>query len=286
MKRMKLLFPAPQPALRVFLLLAALLLLSACRPGLITSGTALPTAIKVTPTPNLCDKANIGKEIVKVHNVLREFEQVLFLAQNALPSQMMSPLMKMQDIRHQGETQEAPECLKALKTKRDNYMGARIIHVAHFMGGVAKEQLDKEGEVVNTYQNEYKNELAALLAQHSLTPMNETPAAPPAMPVPPTQPAVTPAAQLPEPTQPPPAPADTGVVAVNEQGRDLLMRQVPNSEAPATGAFKNGERLPAAAKSQDGIWVQLRLPDNQTAWVEREWIRLEGDENSLPLIQP
>jgi SH3-like domain-containing protein len=46
--------------------------------------------------------------------------------------------------------------------------------------------------------------------------------------------------------------------------------------------LENGTILPVVARSEDGTWIQVLLPDGLTGWITSEFVEIAGDLESLP----
>jgi SH3-like domain-containing protein len=62
------------------------------------------------------------------------------------------------------------------------------------------------------------------------------------------------------------------------------VRRTPTTEnGNVIRLLENGTILPAIARSEDGEWVQVLLPDGVTGWIAASFVQVNGDLDSLPL---
>lgn len=250
-------------------------MLAVALPGLLVACSMIPTMASSAGDnadfpDNACSAENIEGTLLKTHELMREFDQVLFIAQNAPPSQLVSPLMKMQEIRHTAEQQKAPDCMQALKTHRDNYMNATLIYMAHFMSG-QESTIQTEMAAAAKFQTDYKSELTRLLEENKLAPVSEVSVSPEIQSLP---------AEIEQ--------SAPEVSAVNTAETTALLRKQPDYEAEIAGALEPDQQVRVLARSADQLWLQVECADapDGKAWIDRQSVEISGAEESLPVYTP
>ncbi|HRA67165.1 MAG TPA: SH3 domain-containing protein, partial [Caldilinea sp.] len=54
--------------------------------------------------------------------------------------------------------------------------------------------------------------------------------------------------------------------------------------ATILSVLPNGAVLPVTGRSGDGLWLQVRLPDSQLAWVFREAVNVSSNIEEAPIV--
>ncbi len=70
---------------------------------------------------------------------------------------------------------------------------------------------------------------------------------------------------------------DIGVTAIISAAAGLNAREQPADGAPVVTLLANNASLAVAAVSDDGQWLQVRLPDGGLGWVSRTFVNVIGD---------
>ncbi|HQY91700.1 SH3 domain-containing protein [Caldilinea sp.] len=61
-------------------------------------------------------------------------------------------------------------------------------------------------------------------------------------------------------------------------------RTAPTLTATILSVLPNGAVLPVTGRSGDGLWLQVRLPDSQLAWVFREAVNVSSNIEEAPIV--
>jgi SH3-like domain-containing protein len=95
----------------------------------------------------------------------------------------------------------------------------------------------------------------------------------------------TPAADAALPDPPPPytGALATGLPGVRVPVNGVNARATPDTEGDLVEVVPAGAALVALARSADGQWIQVQLPDGDTAWIFRSVILPVGTLDSLPI---
>jgi hypothetical protein len=133
------------------------------------------SAISITATEDPCAAQNISGEVRKVYDRMHKFDDISFVANLTPQDQLAAPVLKMQDVRYELEYVDVAECVAPLKQAAINYMNSVIIYLAHFMGGVDRQQVNLEITAADELRNLYDGELERLtgadLIQPTFTPI-------------------------------------------------------------------------------------------------------------------
>ena len=147
--------------LLIGIVLALTVLLSACaNANPPASATSIPT---ITNTPDPCASANIGAEVQKVHNLMREFDDAATLATNLPREQLSDAIANLQRIRREAEEQTIPPCLGNLKMYQVTHMNTVISTMIAFMRGTDQKVVDEGVALARQQHDQYAIELARVL---------------------------------------------------------------------------------------------------------------------------
>jgi hypothetical protein len=137
--------------------------------------TQAKQASLISASENPCAPQNILTEVKKVYDRMHKFDDISFVANLTPQDQLAVPVLKMQDVRYELEYIEMADCVTPLKQSAINYMNGVIIYLAHFMGGVDRQQVNLEITTADQLRNIYDAELARLtgadLIQPTFTPI-------------------------------------------------------------------------------------------------------------------
>ena len=108
---------------------------------------------------NRCSAENMVLEARQVGDLVHEFEDVKFIAIYTNKEQLVSPILKMQEIRYEVEDLDLPVCLDGLKKASVNYMNSVIIYMTHHMAGMdaasVKAEFNASEDLLAIYKEEY-----------------------------------------------------------------------------------------------------------------------------------
>ena len=110
-------------------------------------------------TVNRCSDENMVEEARQVGNLVHEFEDVKFIAIYTNKEQLVSPILKMQEIRYEVEDLDLPYCLDGIEKASINYMNSVIIYMTHHMAGMdaasVKAEFNASEDLLAIYKEEY-----------------------------------------------------------------------------------------------------------------------------------
>jgi hypothetical protein len=239
---------------------------------------AVSTTATLTATPDLCSPANITPEIRKVHNLMREFDDISFVA-NITPVQNLSPLvLSLMDVRRRAEIIEVPVCLSMLRLNEVNFMNSTLSYMTAFMGGQQKDQINQAIALSQNLRTLYDAELSRLIGATYVPPSTATPA-PTSSPLDAT---ATPEAVV--------QPTIEGevVTATNTGNTPANLRDAPSFDAGKIGELPVGSSARALARTEASDWLLVQFADTPQglAWVYASLVMLDKPLNTLPVAVP
>lgn len=235
-----------------------------------------PTSIAatITSTPDMCAPNNVTKEVQKVHDLMREFDDINFIA-NVTPQQNLSPLiLELLGVRRKAESVEVAVCVTALQVSAVNYMNVVISYLANFMGGSERDAINQQITSSQNLRIVYEAELARLIGATYIPPATITPA-------PTSETQETPTAAVPAVTGP-------EVIAKNVGNTPANLRDAPSFEALKVGELAIGDSARALARTPAGDWILIQFPGvpNNLAWVYSNLVQLDAPFSDLPVVAP
>jgi hypothetical protein len=267
----------------LFLSFMILVLLNACSPQAtemtptLTQLAPNPTSTAttaLTSTPDLCAPNNVVDQVRKIHNIMRKFDDFVFVA-NLTPQGQLSPIIiDLQAARRETEDLDIPVCLTTLQLAGLNYQNAVIDYLAQFMGGGTKEQINNQIASSQTLRITYESELARLIGATYIPPSTATPS--------PTS--STPGVAL---TGTPDA-GPSGALIKNPGPTPVNLRNAPSFDAGKLGDLAIGETAKALARNQAMDWILIedaQVPGGM-AWVYAKLVELNISINQLPVVVP
>lgn len=237
--------------------------LSAC--GTLQSNGNQPTAVIPTPTLDRCSPTNILPEIKKVHDLMRAFDDVSFVANMTPQAQLVNPILKLQDIRRSVENLDLPSCAATLQNDAILYMNAVATTLTHFMGGLQTDMVNKEVSASQQFRVQYETERARLAGVTYMPPAT-------------VEPQVAPS----DGSSGTPTPAAIMNVT-NDGSNPVNLRSSPNVNGNIVGMIQSKKTLPAIGRTETGDWIAVRLPDG-VAWVFAKLVKLDKPVEQLPVL--
>jgi hypothetical protein len=236
------------------------------QPTVVVTETQPSPAIEPTPTPDPCAAENIGAEVEKVQNMMREFDDASLLASNTPSQQLYPAIADMQRIRRQAEDLQVPACLEKLKMLQLNHMTTVVNTMMAFYAGSDSETVNAGVLQARQEYELYMFELAGLLG---LTPVSVS------------TPATT------ELTTATPVMARALVVILNPAFSAANMRDIPSEDGKIVDYLNRDQPTEAFGQSADGAWYLLGIPSQpgKKAWVSSSLLQIvEGDIAALPVV--
>jgi uncharacterized protein YgiM (DUF1202 family) len=248
-------------------ILLAAAAVTACMPANaapIAGQVVIPVTGQVEATPDPCAQENIKVEIKKVSILMRDFDDVSYLAQSTPQNQTAVVILELQRLRRSALDYEAPACLKVLQEHQIKYMTSVVGTLMSFMSGGKAEDINQQLNATRGTRINYDAELARLMGVEYHTPT----------PFPTLAPTIAP-----QPTLSP-------LAVTTEQ--DINVFQGPGVNYQVAGNFLRGQNAMAYTRTADNEWVQVVLVDNPElqGWVAVRLVKLQGDISTLPVAKP
>ena len=132
---------------------------------------------KGTEAPDLCSSENLPAEVIKVNNLMREFDDYSELASNTPQAQLTTVIPDLQRILRDAEDQTVPACLETLKKLQLAHMNIVAQTLMAFLNSSDLNEVNAGIAQARDLHNQYDVELARLLGV-TVVPPATNPAAP------------------------------------------------------------------------------------------------------------
>jgi hypothetical protein len=263
--------------------------LSACTtpaPATTQAGSTEAAATTVaSDNLNPCDKSVLTDTVKPFTDLTREFDDTSYVASFTPQSQLVEPVLKLQDVRRRVQALDTPDCLKNLRKYQIDYMNAVIAALVHFLGGAKGDQVQAEIGATRALRQKYDKELATVLGITFVAPTTAptqtsgTPA-PAVATVAPTEMAVTPTATPGE--APTPAPVTVTVI------QRANLRRGPGTDFDLVATLNASETAIAVGRNAAGDWIQVENPagPDGKAWLLATLVTVNAPIDQLPIVNP
>ena len=123
--------------------------------------------------PDPCSAENIRLESERMGDKMHHFEDAKFVAILTNREQLVTPILKLQDLRYEAEALDLPDCLSGLEKAAIDYMNSVILYLSHHMAGIDTEQVKREFLYSEDLLKAYKDEYARTTGRTFEVPMPE-----------------------------------------------------------------------------------------------------------------
>ena len=224
-----------------------------------TTPTPVPSTPTISPTPEPCSQENIIEEMEYVQDLVNEFQDIAYVANFTPQTELVNPIMQLQNTRRKLQKLEVPDCLENVKNASLNYMNTTINYLAYFMGGETKENVDAGIQNSQVLWKVVLNEFSNALSTAGLAPE-----------------------EIPGVSSGPPETSDTSIWATNEGDAAINVRQEPNLDADIVSKFEPGMQAAVILRNDDGDWIQINL-EGTIGWVFVENATISVPIEDVPL---
>jgi hypothetical protein len=249
-----------------------------------SSSACVPIITQTPPTATLnpCSPANISSGIQHISDLMREFDDVTFVASMAPKEQFSYLILNLQDIRRRTDSNNTPICIAKLNSAAVNYMNAVILFLAHYMGSVDAAQVNTERITSQSLRVAYDEEYSRLTGTTYTSP---TPI--PTIPV-----AEIRATDTPSPTQTDvennESPTETEaieVIVTNPGPSSINLHDSPQLTARVVGFLNPQENAQAIARTNIGDWILIAYSKAQGGggWVFTKLVQTDRSIELLPI---
>lgn len=227
---------------------------------------AEPTPIPPTPmstaTPDPCAAENLLGEVEKVQDIVNAFQDVTYVANFTPQTELVVPILEMQNVRRELQKLNVPACEEAIKTASLNYMNSTINYLAFFMGGETKENVDAGIQNSQVLWQVVIGEFSKLLTSAGLV-----------------------SDELPDIGSTLPSTSENSIFVGNEGTQGVNVRSQPELNAEIVASMEPGMQAIGLSRNEAGDWLQINL-DGVTGWVFTEMVTLSGSVEDLPISDP
>ena len=228
------------------------------------SSSRTPTAT-VTATPDPCDDLAHSQDLDDLRADRRHFDEAFSLAQATPKDQLVTVILRMQDITHRVEGRKPSVSLEPVQSTEVEYMRQAQLVIANFLLGAEREIIQQQLARLADLRLAYENELVKALGDAY---------------VPPTPiPSLTPTQVTPTLT---PGPV---TASAREQ---IYVLSGPGQGYAVVGALEAGERVNITARTASSDWVQVDAIDDPGlhGWIFTQSLAVDGaGPENVPVIE-
>jgi hypothetical protein len=255
---------------RLSILMGIIFFIAACSAPIPVTPTAAPEPTPApTATPDPCSKENILAEVEELQISVNEFREVAELANNVDVRVMVSPLLRLQEIRFEIIKTKVPVCLDLFKAASTNYTASVINYIMVFMSvkdpnNIQTEESENLNSSIQNSQTQWQillNEFNNVLAVAGLEPQPVTDSSSIA-----------------------PTPTGGAVIATNESTLTVNVHANPDLTAEVVASMENGTQAEVIGRNEASDWLQVKLNDI-TGWVLAETVTIEIPVDQLTVVE-
>jgi hypothetical protein len=241
---------------RAFLLLSVIILslASSCRQFVPLEIEPVLTPVAPTMTPDTCSAEYLSDEMDAIRSGLAEFHEMAYIADNSRADDLISPVMKLEEIRTGLSELSLPPCLGNLKRSYLDYTGMVIRYLSSRMNDPRSDdyKVDQKNSQNLWMAVEAEYEKAVLTVQAEFIPLtgrDDT-------------------FNL---------PSYTGIMAVNDGEQSVNIRSDGNLNSSVIGRLEPGMQALVVGKNKESDWIRVNLMGLYG------WVYIDTVELSVPL---
>ncbi len=110
-----------------------LLSLGSCSGLLSTQEMPVYTPLPPTMTPDPCGPESINDEVEMIRGLLGEFQEVAYVSSNTPRESLITPIIRLEEIRHELNSLIVPYCMQDLKSGYSNYTASLLRYYTNLM---------------------------------------------------------------------------------------------------------------------------------------------------------
>ena len=249
------------------------------------SGACVPGIAQTPPTATAdpCSPANIASGIQRISDLMREFDDITFVASMTPKEQLSNLILNLQDVRRRTDAYNPPACVAKLQSTAVNYMNGVILFLAHYMGGIDASQINTERSnsqsLRNVYEEEYAHMTGATYISPSPIPTNSVAEIQTAPDTP------SPTLTATESNESPIETETVEVIVTNPGPSSINLHDSPDVAAKLVGYLNPQENAQAIARTKSGDWIQIAYSKAKggSGWVFTKLIQTDRSIEVLPI---
>lgn len=198
-------------------------------------------------------------EVEKIQDLVNAFQDVTYVANFTPQTELVAPILEMQNVRRELQKLNVPACEAAIKTASLNYMNSTINYLAFFMGGETKENVDAGIQNSQILWQVVLGEFSKLLTSAGLV-----------------------SDELPDIGSTFPSTSENTLFVGNEGTQGVNVRSQPELNAEIIASMEPGMQAIDISRNEAGDWLLVNL-DGVIGWVFTEVITHSGLVEELPI---
>ncbi len=244
-----------------FVLVLVLPMLAACE---LPQNSAYPTqdpssAPSITPTPDVCAPENISAEVDRINDLMREFDDISYVANMTAQSQLGDMILNLLTVRRELEDVDSPECTRDLRNIGIQYMNSVVEYLGNFMSGADVNTITTAVSASQTYRSYYESEFSRLMITSAIAMGTQI---------------IIPTAATPQ----------VIPLATNGSTQSVNLRMGPSLESTAANYLMPGESAEIIERNEAGDWLHVRYNDVEY-WVYTRLVEINVPIEAVPMMQ-
>jgi hypothetical protein len=237
-----------------------LLSLSSCSGLLSTQEMPVYTPLPPTMTPDPCGPASIYDDVEMIRGLLGEFQEVAYVSSNTPRESLITPIIRLEEIRHELNSLILPYCMQDLKSEYFNYTASLLRYYTNLMNkntaDNAEIDLNNSEAHWKTVQTEFE-ELATIaglefqpLANADSVLLND---------------------------------AGSKAIAVNEGNNSINIRELPDLNAKVVSTLEPGVQAIVIGRTETGDWIRVNILGTY-GWISKDMVVLNVEPEKVDIV--
>jgi len=213
-----------------------------------------------TATPDPCGGDLIMEGFDEIQSAVNNFQDLVYISNFTPQSQMISLILKLQEVRHELQNSGVKDCHEASRDASILYMNSVIEYLSRFMSGETPD---------NFYTDIYNSQVMWTSVMEEMNVVKIQAGQEPNV--------------VPDISSLLPQGLDEAVFVINDGTKSVNVRANPNIDADIIGSLEPNLQAVGLGKSEAGDWIQINL-DGLIGWVFTETIALNKPIEDLTVI--
>lgn len=236
--------------------------MASCTEFLPTPEPPVYTPLPPTMTPDPCGPESISDEIEMIRGLLNEFHEMAYIATNTPRESLISPIIRLDEIRHDLNSLAVPDCIQDLKTDYTNYTASLLRYFTDLMNKSTANQAEMDLQNSETLWKIVETEFEGVITKARLE----------------FQPLASAESVL---------LSEVGfkAVAINEGDRTINVREQPDLGARIVSLLEPGVQAIVVGRTESGEWIRVNVL-GVYGWVYSDMLTLNENIGQVEIVKP
>ena len=218
------------------------------------------TPLPPTMTPDPCGPESISAEIEMIRGSLNEFQEVAFIAANTPRESLISPVMRLEEIRQHLISLVVSECVQDLKQGYSDYTASLLRYFSKVMNKSAAKDADIDMQNSQTLWKIVDKEYEKVITNARLEykPLKSTESV-----------------LIKE--------AGFGAIAINDGKKSVVVRVQPDLHAKIVSSLEPGVKAMVVGRTEKGDWIFVNVLEIY-GWIDSEMVTLNVDIEKVIVV--